>query len=88
MDIGIINSLRLGYNKNNWEELKSEIQKRSVLFPSTFKGNNGYGMVYEQKMILYGKTQKPTNVVVAWIVEDGTPRLTSAYIKEVEKSGH
>lgn len=39
-------------------------------------------MTYEQKMVLYGKTGKPTNVVVSWIEEDGRPRMVSAYIKE------
>lgn len=41
-------------------------------------------MVYEQKMILYGKTGKPTNVVISWIAEDGKPRMVSAYIKEAK----
>ncbi len=85
---GVAFSKRLGYNEKNWGELKNEIQERSKLFPAAAKGENGYGMVYEQKIILYGKTQKPTNVVVGWIVENGTPRLTSAYIKEVEKNGY
>ena len=85
---GVAFSKRLGYNENNWNEFKNEIQERIMLFPATPKGDNGYGMAYEQKMILYGKTKKPTNVVVAWIIENGNPRLISAYIKEVEKSGH
>ena len=75
---------RLGYDINNWRELQAEILARAKLFPSALKGDEGFGPKYEQKLILYGKTGKPTNVVVGWIVQDGQPRLTSAYIKEVK----
>ena len=43
-----------------------------------------YGIRYEQLLILYGKTGRPANVVAAWIMENGTPRLTSVYIKEAK----
>jgi len=36
-------------------------------------------------MILYGKKSILANVVVAWILENGVPRMTSAYIKEVKR---
>lgn len=47
------------------------------------KGYNGYGVRYEQKMILYGKTGNPANVVVRWIAKDGNISMTTAYISEV-----
>lgn len=53
--------------------------------PTVQKGDTGYGLKYEQQMILYGKKGVPANVVVSWIIEDGRPRMTSAYIKEVKK---
>ena len=77
-------SSRLGYNVENWKDLQEEIQNRASLFPSTFKQNNGYGDLYEQKMILYSLEGKPANVVVGWIHRpDGTTSMTSTYIKEV-----
>lgn len=75
---------RLGYSSDNWNELKKEILTAATKYPTNHRGNNGYGEVYEQKIILYGKTDNPTNVVVGWIVkEDGVTNMTSAYIKEV-----
>lgn len=75
---------RLGYNKENWKDLQKEIQRRALLYPSIFKQNNGYGDLYEQKIILYGIIGKPANVVVGWIHRpDGTTGMTSTYIKEV-----
>ncbi|MTK08445.1 MAG: phage head morphogenesis protein [Hungatella sp.] len=75
---------RLGYDAENWKDLQEEIQHRASLYPSTFKQNNGYGDLYEQKMILYGTDGKPANVIVGWIHRpDGTTSMTSTYIKEV-----
>lgn len=75
---------RLGYNAENWTDLQKEIQYRASLYPSTFKQNNGYGDLYEQKMILYSADGKPANVIVGWIHRpDGTTSMTSTYIKEV-----
>ena len=76
---------RLGYNISNWDALRDEILRCAPLYPAKAAGNRGYGMVYEQKMILYGETKKPTNVIVSWIAgEGGKPRMVSAYIKEVK----
>ena len=44
--------------------------------------NSETGM--SKKMILYGTTGNPANVVVGWIHKtDGTVSMTTAYIKEV-----
>ena len=85
---GVAFQSRLGYNADNWMELQAEIQSRAPLFPAKPKGDAGHGMTYEQKLILFGKNNTPANVVVSWIVEDGRPRMTSAYIKEVKGHGH
>ena len=75
---------RLGYSIDNWQALQREILRGAQRYPAEFKGNNGYGDKYEQKMILYGTTEKPANVIVGWILKsDGCVSLTSAYIKEV-----
>lgn len=75
---------RLGYNIDNWRMLQREIQGRASEYPVTFKGNEGFGNRYEQKIVLYGLKGKPANVVVGWIHKpDGTMSMTSTYIKEV-----
>lgn len=77
---------RLGYDKNSYEELKNEILSGARRYPAVHKGNNGYGDRYEQKMILYGKNNKPANVVVGWMKDKSGTKMTSAYIKEVRKN--
>ena len=75
---------RLGYNIDNWRMLQKEILERASEYPVTFKGNEGFGNRYEQKIILYGLKGNPANVVVGWIHRpDGTMSMTSTYIKEV-----
>lgn len=81
---GVAFTSHLGYDISNWEELREEILTRSKLFPSRALGDFGFGMKYEQLLILYGKTGRPANVVVGWIMQNGAPQLTSAYIKEVK----
>ncbi|MCD8381531.1 MAG: minor capsid protein [Clostridiales bacterium] len=76
-------SSRLGYDSKNWKELQSKIEGAAKQYPAVFKGNEGYGNRYEQRMILYGLKGNPANVVVGWIYKpDGTLSMTSAYIKE------
>lgn len=81
---GIAFTSRLGYSVDSWQALKRELLQGAQRYPAEFKGNNGYGDKYEQKMILYGTTDNPANVIVGWIHKpDGSISLTSAYIKEV-----
>ncbi|MCH5186823.1 MAG: minor capsid protein [Oscillospiraceae bacterium] len=75
---------RLGYSKDNYEELRNELLKRAEKYPTVLKGNNGYGDRYEQKIVLYGKKGTPANVVVAWLVDEDGTKMTSVYIKEVD----
>ncbi|WP_197074544.1 minor capsid protein [Geobacillus kaustophilus] len=81
---GVAFTSRLGYNADNWKELQQEIIKRAAIYPATQKGKNNFGELYEQKMILYGKNRRPANVIVGWIVNENTTRMTSTYIKEVK----
>lgn len=75
---------RLGYDLNNWQELRKEILNRASWYPATFRDNNGYGERYSQKIVIYGKKGTPANVVVGWLHKpDGSVSMSSVYIKEV-----
>lgn len=76
---------RLGYDKDNWQDLQREIAQRAAKYPAKQKGMTEFGMKYEQKMVLYGKKGTPANVIVGWLQKpDGNMNMTSAYIKEVK----
>lgn len=75
---------RLGYDINNYVELKQEIIGKAERYPATLKNTNEHGNGYEQQMVLYGKNNTPANVIVAWKEKDGKTWLTSTYIKEVK----
>lgn len=75
---------RLGYSKENWKELQKEILRGAKRYPATPKLKDDFGQRYEQRMVLYGNTDRPANVIVGWIQKpDGTVSMTTAYIKEV-----
>ncbi len=83
---GKIFTERLGYDINNYQDLKAAILCKAEKYPVKYKGNNGHGDRYEQKIILYGSKDTPANVVVAWFVEDeNKTRMASTYIKEVNR---
>lgn len=74
----------LGYSTDNYQKLQREISSGAKKYPASFKSHTEYGDRYEQKMILYGTTGNPANVVVGWIHKpDGTVSMTTAYIMEV-----
>lgn len=76
---------RLGYDINNYDELKKEILKKASKYPVKLKNSDVHGDGYEQKIILYGIKDKPSNVVVGWKTKNEKTWLTSAYIKEVDR---
>lgn len=76
---------RLGYSIDNWKKLQSALTDSAPKYPAEFKRNNGHGKdMYEQKVVLYGKKDKPANVVIGWAIEGDTAVMASAYIKEVD----
>ena len=75
---------RLGYDRSNWKELRAEILFRADKYPSRLHHHDQYGDHYEQRMILYGNTQNPTNVIIGWTVNKDACRLSTAFIKEVQ----
>lgn len=85
LDKGKAFESRLGYDINNYKELKQSILDAASKYPSTKKDTDNYGTRYEQKIILYGRKQTPANVVVGWKAKNDKIWMTSAYIKEVDK---
>lgn len=75
---------RLGYSAENWQKLQREILTGAERYIASLKKQIEYGDLYEQKMVLYGETGNPANVVVGWIHKrNGITSMTTAYIKEV-----
>ena len=75
---------RLGYGAGNWQDLRRDILKKAAVYPVADKGTDAFGKRYEQKIVLYGPSGKPANVIVGWKHHDGKTWMTTAYIKEVD----
>lgn len=73
----------LGYTKDNYKDLISNIQKNVSHYPAVYKGSSEFGDRYEIVMALEGPNGKTANVTTGWMIDPGktVPRLTSAYIK-------
>lgn len=76
----------LGYNKNNCDQLIKDIERHADIHKMVEKGDNGYGMRYEQIIRLKGPNEKEANVLTAWIDADEDLRLTSVYITKKEET--
>lgn len=76
----------LGYNKDNCDQLIEDIKKRADIHKMVEKGDNGYGMRYEQIIKLKGPNEKEANVLTAWIDDDKELRLTSVYVTKKEET--
>lgn len=78
----------LGYTLDNWQDLRENISQHYDKSKLVEKGDNGYGMRYEQVMRLKGPNGKSANVLTAWIedadADDGI-RLTSVYVTKRKK---
>ncbi|RHT38355.1 hypothetical protein DW790_05740 [Firmicutes bacterium AM31-12AC] len=79
----------LGYTLDNYKDLMANISDNFDSRKLEEKGDDVYGMRYQQVMNLNGPNGKTANVCTAWIQEkNGTSvKLTSAYVtkKEVSK---
>lgn len=72
----------LGYNINNYHDLKDNITENLSAWPAALKGRNQYGDKYEVMMILSGPNGKTAKVATAWLVDKtGETRLVSTYVK-------
>ena len=77
----------LGYDKDNCDQLIEDIEKHADNDKMIEKGDNGYGMRYEQVIRLKGPNEKEANVLTAWIGEgDEKRRLTSVYVTQKEET--
>ena len=74
---------RLGYDINNYDELKQEMLKAAKKYPSLYKDTDDFGDRYEQKIVLYGFNNTPANVVLGWKTDGENTWMTTSYIKEV-----
>ena len=76
----------LGYNRTNCDQLIEDIETHADIEKMVEKGDNGYGMRYEQIIKLKGPNGNEANVLTAWIDDDGDLRLTSVYVTRREES--
>ena len=77
-------SSHLGYNANNWAEMRTEILKASRRYPAQFRDTTEYGDRYSQDIILYGKKNQPANVRVGWLVgQNGDVHMTTAHMEDI-----
>lgn len=76
---------RLGYNIDNWKELKQDILDRAAKYPAIQNGQTKQGnSKYVQDIVMYGKKNKPANVKVVWVNEKSIERMITAFIEEVK----
>jgi len=59
--------LALGYNMDNADKLIDNIKTNIMNFPVKFKGDKGYGSLYEVIMELKGENGKTAKVLTAWM---------------------
>lgn len=76
----------LGYDKDNCDKLIEDIKKLADINKMIEKGDNGYGMRYEQIIKLKGPNEKEANVLTAWIGDDKNRKLTSVYVTKKEET--
>lgn len=70
----------LGYTVDNFQDLRQNILDNIVEDNFIEKGDNGYGMRYEQILELTGPNGKKAKVLTAWIQDGDDKRLVSVYV--------
>lgn len=70
----------LGYTLDNFIDLKENIYEHLLEDRFIEKGDDGYGMRYEQSLELIGANGKKAKVLTAWIQDGDDKRLVSVYI--------
>ncbi|MCL2633876.1 MAG: hypothetical protein FWD34_05105 [Oscillospiraceae bacterium] len=88
-DKAIAFATALGYTIDNADKLIKNINENIWNHKAVFKGNNGFGDIYEIIMRLIGENGKSANVLTGWIVENGLdyPRLTNVYVTKKNLRG-
>ena len=74
----------LGYNKSNVDKLIENIRQNLPNFPAIYKGNKGFGSVYEVVMELTGENGKKAKILTGWVddAQNGEMRLTTVHIDD------
>ncbi|AVK62970.1 hypothetical protein C5Z26_02000 [Lactobacillus sp. CBA3606] len=75
---------KLGIGTNNYQELRKIILDAAVKYPAISKGDLGHGERYQQNIIVYDKDNHATNMLVAWIDDHGSTRMTTTFIEEAK----
>ncbi|WP_338210972.1 DUF6883 domain-containing protein [Lactiplantibacillus paraxiangfangensis] len=78
---------KLGINADNYQKLQNIIMDSASKYPAIAKGSNKQGKLYQQNIIVYDKDNRATNMLVGWIDDHGSTRMTTAYIEEA-RDGH
>lgn len=76
----------LGYTKENADKLIADVDKHFDASKLEERGDDGYGMRYQQVMKLKGPNEKEANVLTAWIQNGNGVKLTSCYVTKKEES--
>ena len=82
MSISLYHTFFCPSNLGRRQTLKNEIRKNAVSYPVKTKGIDDFGTSYEQKNVLYGRKDKPANVIVGWKENNGKTWLTSLYVTD------
>ena len=70
----------LGYDKSNYKDLKEKVYAAIREDAFVEKGDNGYGMRYEQVVEIAGPNGKTAKVLTAWIQDGDNKRLVTIHI--------
>lgn len=76
----------LGYNKDNYEDLKEQVLTSLPKYKADYRDSNDYGDRYQVVMNLEGPNGKKANVLAAWMNNQEGTRLTSIYVTEKKES--
>lgn len=71
----------LGYNQDNWEELKINLEKNLANSHANKRKKDQHGERYEVITAMTGPSGKTANVLTGWVIgKEGIPKLTTLYI--------
>jgi hypothetical protein len=79
-DKAIVFQSALGYNQENYRELKDNILKNLNRFPAEYRYNTNYGDRYDVAMNLTGPNGKTARVLTGWRLKDGKARMVTIYV--------
>lgn len=76
----------LGYDINNYDELRDIIKNNISKYPFSIRGKNEYGEQLEVNMVIYGLKQRRAKITVGILKNQNNEiKLTSLYINKLKK---